>query len=649
MDTSLLRGVHTKLLASFGTIAVLAVVTAVAGSASHLYLRESQRQLIKEALPRARVAEQVSTSARDIVTDVTRISESTTVKSVDILLARFGEDSRRLQERVMQSGAGSLATVDRDQILNLLDHIVENATGIAADRRDQLERARAVRLRTGDAVEVATRFAERVTPHLVEAEGRFSESLESDPSLAADAHAQTIRLASLRFLCTDLAARLAPVPIMDKRERLASLRQEASSFVRDLSRLVSEIPLDSLREELAGSALKLMALTTEEGGILDERILILEDADAIAETETETRQLEEQLQDWAREIVESSRKQMLRSTIETGRRTDLALSVLLIVPVVTILISALIYYFYVRRRVSGRLNALSAKMRELSGGSLGQEVTRTGEDEIGEMEKALEGFRRNAVELDEKERSLRAATAELKRSNAELDSFAYVASHDLKSPLRAIDNLAQWIQEDCGSLLPDASGEHLERLRARIRRMEGLLNGLLEYSRVDSAATAPRSIESAELLEEVLQSLNVPPGVEIVPKLSVSELTIDVTALQLVLRNLVDNAIKHNDNPTGRVEVHMDRDGDQLNLVVEDNGPGIDHRYHDEVFRAFRKLRSRDEVEGSGVGLSIVKKTVELQGGSIQVKDAPGSGARFEVRWPLARTSTKSVLSSTGA
>ena len=225
-------------------------------------------------------------------------------------------------------------------------------------------------------------------------------------------------------------------------------------------------------------------------------------------------------------------------------------------------------------------------------------------------------------------------TVELARSNDELDRFAYVASHDLKAPIRAIDSLAAWIEEDAGAVLPETSAEHLRLLRGRAERMEGLLDGLLAYSRAGRARAAAEPVDLGALVAEAVETVAPPQGFDVAVAPGPPTVTASRAPLALVVRNLVGNAIKHHDRPDGRVTVSAALDGGHLVVEVADDGPGIAPEYQGRVFEMFQTLRPRDEVEGSGMGLAIVKKTVEAHGGRVTVA-SQGRGTTFRVLWPL--------------
>ena len=228
-------------------------------------------------------------------------------------------------------------------------------------------------------------------------------------------------------------------------------------------------------------------------------------------------------------------------------------------------------------------------------------------------------------------------TLDLQRSNQELNEFAYVASHDLRSPLRAIDNLAAWIVEDSGAALTPESQEHLVKLRGRIQRMEKLLADLLEYSRAGRQVHALERVDTGTLVRGVAELLNLPPGFAVTLPAPMPVVLTERVALETVLRNLVSNAFKHHPNPpAGEVTIAAEVQAGWLEVTVTDNGAGIDPRFHTRIFEIFKTLKPRDEVEGSGIGLAVVKKLVETRGGAIQVTSAVNEGATFRFTWPIS-------------
>lgn len=220
----------------------------------------------------------------------------------------------------------------------------------------------------------------------------------------------------------------------------------------------------------------------------------------------------------------------------------------------------------------------------------------------------------------------------LEKRNQELDQFAYVASHDLKAPLRAIANLSEWIEEDLSDKLTADTRHQMNLLRGRVHRMEALINGLLQYSRVGRMDTPKSEVSVGDLLAEVVDSLSPPEtfSIEIAP---MPTIVTEKLPLQQVFTNLISNAIKYHPRQDGRVSISVQKYASNYEFVVADDGDGIAPEYHDKVFGIFQTLSPRDTIESTGIGLAIVKKIVEQQGGTIRLKSQPGQGAAFYFTW----------------
>lgn len=234
--------------------------------------------------------------------------------------------------------------------------------------------------------------------------------------------------------------------------------------------------------------------------------------------------------------------------------------------------------------------------------------------------------------LHELERSKR----ELERSNDELDRYAHVASHDLKAPLRVIDNASKWLEEDLEPYLDDDTRESMKFLRSRVARMERLLDALLDYSRVGKAEEPGELITGTEIMERVLSVASPPKGMDVECGVEFEDVRLPRTPISNVLINLVSNAIKHHDRERGLVRVTVEDGGVEYRFAVEDDGPGIPVEYHEIVFDMFQTLKPRDEVEGSGMGLAFVRKAVESVNGTLTLESENARGSVFRFTWPKA-------------
>lgn len=257
-------------------------------------------------------------------------------------------------------------------------------------------------------------------------------------------------------------------------------------------------------------------------------------------------------------------------------------------------------------------------------------------DNFKQTEQALRESEERLRELNQTlEQRVAERTAELEYSLQELNQFTYVASHDLKTPLRGVKNLAGWIIEDAGHILPDSSRAHLVKLQSRVQRMEKLLNDLLTYSRLGRDYYQNiEVVDTGALVKEMVELMAPPAGFTITIQEPMPALTTYRILLEMVFKNLIENAIKHHHCPSGRVDINAREVDGFIEFTVTDDGPGIDLLFHERIFQIFQTLRPRDEVESTGAGLAIVKRAVESQGGVIKVISAEGEGATFRFTWP---------------
>ncbi len=230
---------------------------------------------------------------------------------------------------------------------------------------------------------------------------------------------------------------------------------------------------------------------------------------------------------------------------------------------------------------------------------------------------------------------------ELESANEELKNFAYVVSHDLKAPLRGIGSLADWLVADQAARLDDEGREYLRLITQRVRRLDGLIDGILEYSRVGRIRESIVTVDLNPLLQAVVDSLAPPAHIIITVADALPTIRAEKTRIQQVFQNLLSNAIKYMDKPQGKIRVDCVPAGDEWEFSISDNGPGIDVRHHKRIFQLFQTLAPRDKVESTGVGLALVKKIVEMYEGRIWLESKPGEGSTFFFTLPKAAETVK--------
>lgn len=256
------------------------------------------------------------------------------------------------------------------------------------------------------------------------------------------------------------------------------------------------------------------------------------------------------------------------------------------------------------------------------------------EKALAKLNQELEArVKQRTTQVEQVNALLLAATATLEKRNQELDQFAYVTSHDLKAPLRAIANLSEWIESDLEDKLDDDTRHNMNLLRGRVHRLENLINGLLEYSRVGRVNSEPELVNVETMLKEIIDLLNIPDSCQIEISPSMPTFTTQLIPLQQVFHNLISNAIKHGGSNNDQIIISVEEHDLHYEFGVSDNGKGIDPKYHDRIFTIFQILEARDQCENTGIGLSIVKKAVENQGGKIRVESRLNEGTTFCFTW----------------
>ena len=238
----------------------------------------------------------------------------------------------------------------------------------------------------------------------------------------------------------------------------------------------------------------------------------------------------------------------------------------------------------------------------------------------------------NITESVEVRLDLEKRRQELEKRNRELDQFAQIVSHDLKSPLRAIHNLSEWIRE---SEDPKEQSAFISKLHRRVQRMENLINGILTYSSAGKKIEGKTLFSAGEVLHDIAESLKTGKEQVRIILEDMPDLIADLISFEQVMSNLISNSVKHNDNPNPEVIVQYEFLPDRHRFLIIDNGPGIEERYREKVFQIFQTLDARDKSENTGVGLAIVKKLCEENGWKIRIMDPPSSGACFELEIPL--------------
>lgn len=248
------------------------------------------------------------------------------------------------------------------------------------------------------------------------------------------------------------------------------------------------------------------------------------------------------------------------------------------------------------------------------------------------------GTLQDITERVQSENRIKEYVGTLEKINKELDQFAYIVSHDLKAPLRAINNLSVWIEEDLEGKMESDTKKNFDMLRGRILRLEALINGILQYSRAGRVKNEVADIDLNQFIPDIIQNLAPPENFKVSISKDLPHVVAERISLEQVFSNFISNAIKYNNNPNPEIIIEAEEKDSYYHFSVADNGPGIEPEFHQKIFVIFQTLQARDVVESTGVGLAIVKKIVEEQGGKVWVESDKGKGAKFCFTLPKLET-----------
>lgn len=240
--------------------------------------------------------------------------------------------------------------------------------------------------------------------------------------------------------------------------------------------------------------------------------------------------------------------------------------------------------------------------------------------------------------MAQQSKDLQELSAELARSKAELQSFAYIVSHDLREPLRSISGFSRLLQRKLGATLEPEAQQYLEFINDGTRRLQELIDGLADYARASAAIEQPRPVVLDQVVAKVLTQLAVvihDSGAQVDAD-ALPQVEGDPLRLTQLFRNLIANALKFRSDAPPRIRVYVEDAGEQWRLAVADNGIGIDPKHAQRVFEVFQRLHAREEYPGTGIGLALCRKIVESHGGRIWMESQAGKGATVFFTLPKA-------------
>ncbi|MEM8792217.1 MAG: ATP-binding protein [Pseudomonadota bacterium] len=600
-------------------IAILVFGLMVAGALGLNRVQTAQEALTGNAIPGLAQAEVLDGLLRDLD------------NTFDDILAATGAEGHRTAAKEASALLAQLRTAtaeDADYSRLIAD--LDNATQAAAGHSHDILAAEQMQRALNDQIaHISSDLLERTEALMLETSNEV-ELLAfkggagiSGPTLSRGL-AQVSALTRLNHLTERNLDLAYAVPSAGTRLELGEAEGRLAFNIRAAIRLLTRLDEGVERTTLAAKIRSLRALLFDPDGLINTRKRLLDVIEARDNASEAHRVAGESISLRTATEIAGARENILMTARAVEGAIDTTILQSRIMGVIALSLIVAVAIILVERRIIRRLRQLSSSVRKIAGGDNEAPIAVRGADELGEMSRALEVFKGNSREL--------------RRSNGELERFAYAASHDLRSPLRAIHDLAQWTIEDAGDALPEPCRDNLEMLLRRARRLSGLLDDLLSYARAGRETASISEVSLPEAATEILELLGREQDFALEVTGDALTLRTFEAPLRQILMNLIGNAVKHHDRESGTISLDCRARGDGIRIAVSDDGPGIDPKYHERIFGLFETLQSRDAVEGSGMGLAVIRKLVEHYGGDIRVMSSPATrrGTTFLFEWPVS-------------
>jgi len=622
-----------RLRATFAIVLGLFLIAIVLGAWQLSRLERAQAIAVERSVP-ALVSSQVL--ARQLSTflrrndELRRADTATVTKKLHESVRAISSSMRATLEQLPHE-ASLESTIERiDQDLSAIEDQTDALQPLKLEMLDS-EFAFAEHRKALETIGSVTR--ELLEPQLIEVGSTLATTLDGAGVALADTDSsmEILRLVEQQDALTTITVRLGSV--VDEAAQLARplekefLEASADRVRFNLRNIISMIPtLDAgaLREELSRQARDLWEHVAGTGGLvelqeahvgLERRFGDVQSSQASVIANVSTR---------IGAIVESTRKDVSTTAVTFDRVLLQTFMLLMLIGLLIVTVVALASWHIVERQINRRMSRLTDAVLRTAAGDTDISVKIDGRDEIGAMARALEIFRENA-------RALR-------RSNNDLEQFAYAAAHDMRTPLNAIKHLAEWTLEDNDDL-GDECQANLHKIMQRANRLAMLQNDLLRYSQAGHGEDALVEIEPEALIRDQAELTDTDQRLALTIEGDLQPMMTYAVPLGQVFLNLMSNAVKYHDKETGKLHIDLQQADGRVTVTVQDDGPGIPVEYQKQIFELFKRLKSQDTVEGSGLGLSMVRKIVGRYGGSIDVHSEPERhrGTTFTFDWPCSR------------
>ncbi len=627
--------VATRLRNAFIGISLFSLLATAVGLVSLHVIQDAQDTVLDRTIPAMDNAQRLAIEGLTIIEAMPAMITAEDSASLEAEVARVEAAEARLDvllEALRRSDVNQGLLSETDVILetilhnlSLLAKLIAERDALRAEAAKQGEKAQGAMLAIDVAlspliIDVTDGFlekAERIDQRLRDDRPVDRNLRESFSELTEGDYFAVAALVEMRFVARSLWEKIERVQLTTAASEITQIRNQLNLELRGLIRSALEIQEVATKKKVVTSIEEFTGLVRSDQSIFDNHRRLLLIDERLRTVTQENRRSSNILSDLVDGLRADTARLMGVHRTDAKRALLFGQVMLVLISVIAFVAAALVVRHYVMRAVVKRTLRLAEITRQVACGELDVEIDVGGPDELGEMADAVRVFQANAVEL--------------RRSNAELEQFAYIASHDLQEPLRTLASYTELLERRYKGQLDETADRFIHNSRAAALRMIAMIDGLLVFSRAGVADVVMASMDANEAAEAALANLQV--------ALHEADATVIVGSLPLVygnatqltnlFQNIIGNSLKYRQQDLlPKISIRSEKKGNLWQITVADNGIGMDMQYTQQVFKIFKRLHNRSEIEGAGLGLAISKRIVESHGGRIWFDSEEGAGTQ---------------------
>jgi|GEM_PF-7071495 len=644
-----------KLILSIGIILFFTILSVVIATLAIKKIDRSQQMLTQNSVPALVEVNQLSRTAINIIEQSISMSE---IDNIDQLKLQMDKsklliaDLSYFLELIKKYQVPNKLLDEIETILHMLNGNVQQLYSITSVK---LNNEKSIRHEIETMLDAIEAIEDKASIIKINADDMLLSGAVNNKSYDSEEMLDILRneiydmelISSIILSAGELREDLKLIEDNINKEKVLSIRQEFNHSLRKIVRILVQNDKYQIKESIGTYVNVLISYGQDSPDIFDAKLSLVNLSLKLDAITQENILFTQQLNTAIFSLVNQVRNSVEKSSYQLYETVSHSEKLLYAIAFVALVISLIISWFFVYKNIVMKLSYLSNVTKRFSKNDFNFNINTDGESELKDIAIALDSLREYSLKRIYLYKKLAKQSLELKQSNEDLSQFAYIASHDLQEPLRMVGSYVQLLKKRYAGEIDDNADQYINYAVEGCVRMQELIEGLLEYSRVESSKEDMQNIDTHALLDDVMQDLSVQiyeSSAEIICKDLLPVLGVP-SQIRIVFSNLISNALKYCEKEVPVINIDAKILNDKVQFSVQDNGIGIKNEYREKIFIIFKRLHSRAEYSGTGIGLSICKKIIERHGGKISLESTLGVGSTFTFTLPIASTNIEELIS----